>query len=139
MTGLRAESSRENATPFGLTTRSWATVPAAVSAAVPTAEGGAARRGHALAVVWTEVCCTDVRRRATRRKCPRDIVLGQAQVDKALQAFPVNPVKKVVTSQPSPRDAGAWATADQASAAAAMLRPASWPCGREVRFSRQHA
>ena len=31
----------------------------------------------------------------------------------------------VVTSQPNPRDKGAWASADQASAAAPMLRPAS--------------
>ena len=35
----------------------------------------------------------------------------------------------VVTSQPSPRDKGAWATADQASAAAAILRPAQRPRG----------
>ena len=61
-------------------------------------EGGAARRGHALAVVWAEVCCTDVRRRSTRRECPRDIVWwAMAQVDNPSQAFPVNPVKNVMT------------------------------------------
>ena len=85
VTGLRAESSRENATPLWLDDEELG--DGAGGGVGGGAEGGAARRGHALAVVWTEVCCTDVRRRSTRRKCLRHRVLGQAHFDFPSQAF----------------------------------------------------